>query len=992
MRNIVLMEAVSANKKKYQKKYKCPYCDKKFERPKLHIHIQNEHEEMIPEGYTALRVAFNTINHKERGSCIICGNESRWNEDKGRYERLCDNPKCKEAYKQMAAQRNRKKYGTDRLQTDPRYSEEVQRKALAGRRISGEYAFKDGGKVQYVGSYERKCLEFLDLVMHCNSIDVQGPGPAIKYTVKGKEHLYLPDFYYVPYNLIIEIKDGGDNPNNNPEIKKYKAIHQAAKEKAVADTKKYNYVRVVNNDFSQLMSAMAVIKYQLDDESIDPVIMINESSGVMAENNILVKLHTPDKLYRLDAYDRDGEYISPNDIITNGPKAIRFYNSIEEALADMDIRHFAHDMYVHTTVDDPVDFLWYKPKSSNNSGVWVTTDIKVKCIGKIRPYTDGEDLDNLNRFYRWIYRNDNNEGDIKRFTESASINTESNFNLDYFDKSIQEGYDFLNESSSSFINNFLKENNINDAKDLYNWMHKNIKYKSDGIYHSPEEVITSKSGDCHDQAELEKVCLSKLGYIAIKLFMVEYYDYSKPGGATHTLTIFTENKPFDINYKWYWFENAWESKSGIHKLEDSLSPEKMYAPIFKSWRWSGKCDKLYWTQVRANLKYGCDLGEYVGKLTPEKEPKKHIYYKDQSLNESYVINEKDILYNKDKFDSGEINLCFITGHSGSGKSTLGRNMAKDNKIEHYELDDLQCIKDHFTMAQLKEYGDLIYSYFNGPGKKFYITFKELEEKQIPGSEYEDKLFPGFVHYAMQYAKTHKDRKYVIEGVWLFCDGDNGTPWFNPTDFDDYAFYIKGTSMLISKIRAAIRDSKDAETGPVVYSKLNRFAAFSADFVKRNWKYYIMDEKNIKRFRDHFSRLVDRDKIVKESAGDTRLSLRHFKKVPIDENVVKQYKLTHLRYGDNYNGYIFIDKDGELACFVQTEDKSSKIWIQALEVNKKYRSQGLGKQLLDFACKTLKARYLSVRKTNTVAIKMYEKYGFVTYKETDYMYFMKLNRK
>ena len=43
-------------------------------------------------------------------------------------------------------------------------------------------------------------------------------------------------------------------------------------------------------------------------------------------------------------------------------------------------------------------------------------------------------------------------------------------------------------------------------------------------------------------------------------------------------------------------------------------------------------------------------------------------------------------------------------------------------------------------TDLKEYGDLIYSYFNGKGKKFYITYKELVNNKIPGSEYEDILF------------------------------------------------------------------------------------------------------------------------------------------------------------------------------------------------------------------------------------------------------------
>jgi adenylylsulfate kinase-like enzyme len=49
------------------------------------------------------------------------------------------------------------------------------------------------------------------------------------------------------------------------------------------------------------------------------------------------------------------------------------------------------------------------------------------------------------------------------------------------------------------------------------------------------------------------------------------------------------------------------------------------------------------------------------------------------LDESLLLNEKDIYYNKDKFDSGEINLCFITGLSGSGKSTMSREMAKQKK-------------------------------------------------------------------------------------------------------------------------------------------------------------------------------------------------------------------------------------------------------------------------------------------------------------------------
>lgn len=267
----------NATKSTYQKKYKCPYCEGRFTRAKLHIHIQEKHEDLIPEGYTALRVAFNTINNKTEGHCIMCGNITDWNEDKGRYERLCNDPKCHEAYKKMVAERTKKKYGTERLQTDPEYAEYVQRKALAGRKMHGEYTFADGGKIEYFGSYERKFLQFMDQVMHCESEDILAPAPSIKYQYEGKTHLYIPDFYYIPYNLIIEIKDGGSNPNNHPHRTGEDELKLRAKEEAIRQLNEFSYVRVVNNDFSQVLSIMAVLKYNMAHRYKDPVIKVNES-------------------------------------------------------------------------------------------------------------------------------------------------------------------------------------------------------------------------------------------------------------------------------------------------------------------------------------------------------------------------------------------------------------------------------------------------------------------------------------------------------------------------------------------------------------------------------------------------------------------------------------------------------------------------------------------------------------------------------------------
>lgn len=329
----------NATKSTYQKKYKCPYCEGRFTRAKLHIHIQEKHEDLIPEGYTALRVAFNTINNKTEGHCIMCGNVTDWNEDKGRYERLCNDPKCHEAYKKMVAERTKKKYGTERLQTDPEYAEYVQRKALAGRKMHGEYTFADGGKIEYFGSYERKFLQFMDQVMHCESEDILAPAPSIKYQYEGKTHIYIPDFYYIPYNLIIEIKDGGSNPNNHPHRTGEDELKLRAKEEAIRQLNEFSYVRVVNNDFSQVLSIMAVLKYNMAHRYKDPVIKVNES--MLLEAN-------PVKVESMSGAIGSAIPLTPNPIPYECNKNNYYI-----------IQHMQNNVFNYSITKDPVQYTMY---------------------------------------------------------------------------------------------------------------------------------------------------------------------------------------------------------------------------------------------------------------------------------------------------------------------------------------------------------------------------------------------------------------------------------------------------------------------------------------------------------------------------------------------------------------------------------------------------------------------------------------------------------
>ena len=268
--NLTMEIILEASKSKYKKKYKCPYCDHRLDRDALIRHVENKHNELIPEGYSPTRVVFNVINKKDHGNCVICGKETRWNENLCRYERFCSKA-CEKAYVKQMKDRMKKVYGVDNLI----YSTDQQKKMLANRRISGTYKFSDGVEHTYTGSYERRCLEFLDKVMEYRGSDIVTPGPVVPYEYNGQKHNWILDIYIPCYNLAIDCKDGKDNKNNR-EMKEYRE-KQIAKEKAIAKQGRYNYLRLTDNDFGQLMSMLAELKLSLMEKDKNKLVRINEN-------------------------------------------------------------------------------------------------------------------------------------------------------------------------------------------------------------------------------------------------------------------------------------------------------------------------------------------------------------------------------------------------------------------------------------------------------------------------------------------------------------------------------------------------------------------------------------------------------------------------------------------------------------------------------------------------------------------------------------------
>lgn len=256
-----------------ERRIACPLCRRKDFKDKLIRHIEKDHEDII--GDISAEQFLYDKTHPGSGKCIVCGNKTDWNEKTGKYHRVCSNPRCKEELRAKFKKNMIRVHGKVSLLDDAAH----QAKMLAHRSISGTYVYSDGTKFTYTGSYEHKAIEFMDKVLNCNSKDIIMPGPVIDYTDQyGNSRQWITDIYYVPYNLIIEVKDGGDNPNNR-QMDEYRA-KQVSKEAELIRLGEYNYLRLTDNKFVQLMEVLALLKDQEinDPTSNNKVIRINESA------------------------------------------------------------------------------------------------------------------------------------------------------------------------------------------------------------------------------------------------------------------------------------------------------------------------------------------------------------------------------------------------------------------------------------------------------------------------------------------------------------------------------------------------------------------------------------------------------------------------------------------------------------------------------------------------------------------------------------------
>jgi len=260
------------------KKLHCPCCSECYiSDAYLETHIQKKHKEFLTAGISPAQFLFNMRNHKSTnfGTCVICQGKTTFNPITKKYNRLCDNPECKERYVKEFKARMMKKYGTEHLLNNP----DKQKEMLAHRKISGKYRFGKKTIITYTGDYEHDFLIFLDQILHYPESDVIAPAPmTFKYKYQNAEHFYIPDFYLPSLHLLIEIK-ASDNKHY-----RLRDIEQEKVKDTLALKSGFNYLKIFDKDYTEFFEYIEDEKYLKPAKSSDSV--LNESIVVPEKKDI----------------------------------------------------------------------------------------------------------------------------------------------------------------------------------------------------------------------------------------------------------------------------------------------------------------------------------------------------------------------------------------------------------------------------------------------------------------------------------------------------------------------------------------------------------------------------------------------------------------------------------------------------------------------------------------------------------------------------------
>lgn len=289
--------------------YKCKICNKQFkDLASLLNHIESKHKEMIPQDMNVHQYYYYMKTGKTHGNCVMCKNPTEWNKNTNKYNRFCDNPVCKEKYREIFKKRMIGKYGKTHLLNDP----EKQREMLAHRKISGKYKWENGTETTYTGTYDLDFLKLLDGFFEWDPNDISMPSPHnYSYIYDGVEKFYFPDVFIHSLDLEIEIKDGGNNPNTHPKIQHVDKVKEKLKDEVMTSQKSFNYIKIYNKNYINFFEFLKLYKQQFEkygeSSKIPKIFLIEDKERVVS--------NPPKKL--TESFDFSDEDMNPTYEITS---------------------------------------------------------------------------------------------------------------------------------------------------------------------------------------------------------------------------------------------------------------------------------------------------------------------------------------------------------------------------------------------------------------------------------------------------------------------------------------------------------------------------------------------------------------------------------------------------------------------------------------------------------------------------------------------------
>lgn len=477
------------------KRIECPICGESYTKVEsVYTHIDEEHEDVIPEGYTSARYAYLLRTGKDHGKCVICRRNTEWNDVTCKYKRFCENPRCKETYREQFKKRMIGKYGKETLLNDP----EQQKKMLANRHISGEYIWSDGAKKTYTGSYEHDFLKMLDIFMNFDSSDIITPSPhTYYYMYEGEKKFYIPDAYIPSLNLEIEIKDGMSNPNTHHKIQQVDKVKERLKDAVMESLRDRDYIKIADKNYDEFFVYL-INRKNKDMEAKD--IKFNQGIVLTSESStdcVIIDLESlPEPIIMddiaLEAISIPEKVSAIHLVLTQG----------KTPLISSGIRHFTKSEYTHASIsfDKKLDKLYSFNFRLNKTGFFEES-LKTFKDNTIAVYTFFVSSDKLEKMKAEI--NDFKENDTEYDFRILAIKM---LNIDT--AKIKDKY---KQVCSTFVDTVLRSGGVNITKDI-NIAAPSDLYKSAMTLKNKVFNIYTGPADKYDYKKISR----KLNYILHK--------------------------------------------------------------------------------------------------------------------------------------------------------------------------------------------------------------------------------------------------------------------------------------------------------------------------------------------------------------------------------------------------------------------------------------------------------------------------------------------